>query len=137
MFRTNVRRGHTTSTGVRRGGAASGSCEGAAAGPRDGAASVRQKGAATRSCGEPAQNLTFKIKFPAANICSKFEKFCQIFNAHSTSCDFVCGYVPTNRNLKKFQNSFIIYIESEGKRKENSQLRTSIFLHFHAGVRNK
>jgi hypothetical protein len=33
--------------------------------------------------GELRQNLTFKIKFGAANICSKFEKFCQILSAHS------------------------------------------------------
>ena len=72
-----------------------------------------EKGAATRNCGGAAQNLTFKIKFPAANICSKFEKFCQIFSAHPTSCDFDGGCVPANWNLKKFQNSFIIYIESE------------------------
>jgi len=56
---------------VGRGGAALGSCvgaaagprDGAAAGPRDGAAPVRRKGAATRSCGVPPENLTFKIKF--------------------------------------------------------------------------
>ena len=137
MFRTNVRRGRTTSTGVRRGGAASGSCEGAAAGPRGAAAPVRRKGAATRSCGEPAQNLTFKIKFPAANICSKFEKFCQIFSAHSTSCDFVFVCVPTNRNLKKFQNSFIIYIESERRKKINSFPSPMKGLRFLRGIRKK
>ena len=106
--------------GVGRGGAALGSCEGAAAGPRGAAAPVRRKGAATRSCGEPAQNLTFKIKFPAANICSKFEKFCQIFSAHGRSCAGDRPHHPTNRNLKKFQNSFIIYIESE---RENKSFR--------------
>ena len=153
MFRTNVRVPRPRAADVGRVGAALGSCEGAAAGSCgaaanfdrpgaadgscEGAAPTRRKGAATLFRAGPPENLTFKIKFGAANICSKFEKFCQIFSAHSTSCDFVFVCVPTNRNLKKFQNSFIIYIESEGKRKENSQLRTSIFLHFHAGVRNK
>ena len=63
MFRTNVRRGRATSTGVRRGGAALGSCEGAAAGPRVGAAPMRRKGAASTFRGVPPENLTFKIKF--------------------------------------------------------------------------
>ena len=145
MFRTNVPVPRPRAAYVRRGGAAAGSCgaaanfgrSGAADGSCEGAAPARRKGAATLFRAGPPENLTFKIKFGAANICSKFEKFCQIFSAHPTSCDFVFVCVPTNQNLKKFQNSFIIYIESEGKRKENSQLRTSIFLHFHAGVRNK
>ena len=125
--------------GVGRGGAALGSCEGAAAGSCGAAANFGRPGAADGSCGraavtwhegaattfrgEPPENLTFKIKFGAANICSKFEKFCQIFSAHSTSCigAFVC--VPTNRNLKKFQNSFIIYIESE--RESSAKLRSN------------
>jgi hypothetical protein len=91
-----------------RPGAADGSCEGAASSPCEGAATFFRPG--------PPENLTFKIKFGAANICSKFEIFCQIFSAHSTSCIGVSGCVPTNRNLKKFQNSFIIYIESERER---------------------
>ena len=61
-----------------RPGAADGSCEGAAP--------TQRKGAATLVRAGPPENLTFKIKFGAANICSKFEKFCQIFSAHSTSC---------------------------------------------------
>ena len=87
--------------------------------------------------GNPPKIWLLKSNFLGAAAASQFEKFCQIFSAHSTSCDFACGCVPANRNLKKFQNSFIIYIESEGKRKENSQLRTSIFLHFHAGFKEK
>jgi len=63
MFRTNVRVPRPRAADVGRGGAALGSCEGAAAGPRDGAAPVRRKGAATKSCGVPPKNLTFKIKF--------------------------------------------------------------------------
>ena len=94
---------------VRRGGAAAGSCgaaanfgrPGAADGSCEGAAPTRQKGAATLFRAGPPENLTFKIKFGAANICSKFEKFCQIFSAHPTSCDFDGGCVPANRNLKK------------------------------------
>ena len=123
--------------GVRRGGAALGSCVGAAAGPRDGAAPVRRKGAATKSCGVPPENLTFKIKFPAANVCSKFEKFCQIFSAHSTSCDFAFVCVLANRNLKKFQNSFIIYIESERRKKINSFPSPMKGLHFSVGFERK
>ena len=65
--------------GVRRGGAAAGSCEGAAPGPRGAAANFGRPGAADGSCGRaaltwhegaattfwagPPENLTFKIKF--------------------------------------------------------------------------
>jgi len=102
-----------------------GSCEGAAAGPRQGAAdgscegagSGARKGAATFQQTGPPENLTLKIKFGAANICSKFEKFCQILSAHRTSCDFDGGCVPTNRNLNKYEISIIIYIESERESK--------------------
>ena len=129
-FRTNVHVPQPRAAGVRRGGAALGSCEGAAAGPRDGAAPVRRKGAATKSCGEPAQNLTFKIKFPAANICSKFEKFCQIFSTHPTSCIGAFSCVPANRKLIKREIFIIIYIESEREIKKK-------LLRFRAGFRNK
>ena len=63
MFRTNIRHGRATSTGVRRGGAALGSCEGAAAGPRVGAANGSYERAASTFRGVPPENLTFKIKF--------------------------------------------------------------------------
>ena len=96
MFRTNVHVPRPRAAGVCCEGAALGSCERAAAGPRDGAAPVRRKGAATLFRAGPPENLTFKIKFGAANICSKFEKFCQIFSAHPTSCDYDGGCVPTN-----------------------------------------
>ena len=123
--------------GVRRGGAALGSCEGAAAVRRQAAAPVRRKGAASTFRGEPPKNLTFKIKFPAANICSKFEKFCQIFSAHSTSCIDDRPHHPANRNLKKFQNSFIIYIESERRKKINSFPSPMKGLRFSAGFERK
>lgn len=144
MFRTYVRR--------RRGPRVPasqispvGSCEGAAAMPGPGAAACGCEGAASSSCegatstcrGEPPQNLTFKIKFPAANICSKFEKFCQIFSAHSTSCIGDRPHHPTNRNLKKFQNSFIIYIESERRKKTNSFPSPMKGLRFLRGIRKK
>ena len=94
-----------------------GSCEGTAAGPRQGAGSGARKGAATFQRTGPPRNLTLKIKFGAANICSKFEKFCQILSAHCTSCDFDGSCVPTNRNLNKCEISIIIYIESERENK--------------------
>ncbi len=70
--------------------------------------------------GPPAQNLTFKIKFAAANICSKFEKFCQIFSAHLTDILYDRPHRSTNWNLNKCKNSIIIYIESE---RENKSFR--------------
>ena len=125
MFRTNVRIPQPRAAGTHCQISPVGSCEGAAAGRRRGAADgscvgaapARRKGAATKSCGEPPENLTFKIKFGAANICSKFEKFCQIFSAHPTSCIDDRPHHPTNRNLKKLQKSLIIYIESEREKK--------------------
>jgi len=81
---------------------------------------LRRGSCAAVSCGGPPKNLTFKIKFAAANICSKFDFFCQIFSAHSMSCDRISGCVPTIQNLKKLQNSFIIYIESEREIKSQS-----------------
>ena len=46
--------------------------------------------------GRLPENLTFKIKFGAANICSKFEKICQIFSAHPMSCIDDRPHHPTN-----------------------------------------
>ena len=71
MFRTNVRVPRPRATGVRRGGAAAGSCgsaanfgrPGAADGSCEGAAPTRRKGAATLFRAGPPENLTFKIKF--------------------------------------------------------------------------
>ena len=70
--------------------------------------------------GPPAQNLTFKIKFAAANKRSKFEKFCQIFSAHPTNICYDQPHRSTNWNLNKCKNSIIIYIESE---RENKSFR--------------
>ena len=58
MFRTNVRVPRPRAAGVRRGGAALGSCEGAADFGREGATSGRTQGAAGAH-----RNLTKIVKF--------------------------------------------------------------------------
>jgi len=69
----------------------------------------------------PARNLTFNFKFAAGNLFLKFEKFCQIFReSHETSPGF--PHQSARNNLKKYENSAIIYIESERDNKVNKRL---------------
>lgn len=75
-----------------------------------------------RAVGSLPKIWLLKSNFLGAATALQFEKFCQIFRPHPTSCIGVFVCVLANRNLKKFQNSFIIYIESERERHSETNL---------------